>query len=252
MKTRTEEAAGRAVVIGLLFLLMATGAFASGSNEGFGFRSVSGSGTVKSEVRDVAGFTGVTVAGSGNAHLTPGAQFRVEVVTDDNILEYITTEVRNGVLVLSTKPGTSIRNMSRLEFNISLPSLQDATIQGSGNISIAGTVKGSKLSLSIQGSGSIDGAADVEELNSNISGSGNITVRGRADSEQIKVGGSGNVDTRDLAANDVNVTIAGSGDVWVQATEKLAANILGSGNLHYRGKAQPSVRAAGSGKVLSF
>lgn len=252
MKTRTRGALGLVALAALSFLFLATGVFASGSNEGFGFKSISGSGNVKNEIRDVNGFTGVTLAGSGNAYVTPGAAFRVEVVTDDNIIEYVTTDIRNGVLVLSIRPGTSIRNVSRLDFNVSMPALDSATIQGSGNISVTGTVKGSSVSFSIQGSGSIDAAVDVAELSSTIAGSGNIALKGRADSQKINVGGSGNVENRNLAADNVDVTIAGSGDVWVQAAKKLDANILGSGNVHYRGQAQPSIRTAGSGKVTTY
>lgn len=249
MKHRIGGAAGVAAIALLMF---APGAFASGKSEAFGFKSVRGSGTVRSELRDVAGFNGIVLSGSGNVHVSPGADFRVEVVADDNLLEYITTELRDGKLVLGTKPGTMIRRVSRLEFNISMPELQSATIEGSGDIDVTGTARGDRLALSIRGSGNIRTPAEVSMLTCTIAGSGDINVKGSADSQTIRVEGSGNVNNRDVSADKVEVTIAGSGDVWVNAEKSLEVDVVGSGNLHYRGNARPSIRAAGSGKVTSF
>jgi uncharacterized membrane protein len=53
-----------------------------------------------------------------------------------------------------------------------------------------------------------------------------------------------------LAANDVTVSIAGSGDATVQANKSLGVSIAGSGDVQYSGTAT-DVRSsvAGSGRV---
>ncbi len=244
--------AGVSAFCGLFFLSQATGLFASGNGERTLFNGIVGSGHVVSEVRDVNGFEGVTINGAGEVNLSPGPAFRVEVVADDNVLPYLTTDVRGGVLILSSKPGISIRNTNKIKFNISIPKLSSATIKGSGSIFINGTARGEKLAVSIEGSGSIKGSCDVATLKTAIMGSGGVNIQGRANSEEIRVGGSGAVDNREVSADDVTVSIAGSGDVWVTAQKSLDVSITGSGNLHYAGTVRPSVKSAGSGKVMAF
>ncbi|WP_455382619.1 head GIN domain-containing protein [Salinispira pacifica] len=252
MKERIVAGNAAAVLLCLLFLLSSGESYASGNSESGLFSGISGSGTVGTEVRELSGFTGVTIAGSGQSHITPGSSFRVEVTADQNLLRYVTTEVRNGVLVLGMKPGITVRRITRLEYRISMPTLAAATIKGSGSISLDSRAEGDRLALSIEGSGSITADVDVKTLVATISGSGDITVNGKATGQQIKVAGSGSVDNRGVSSKTVDVNIGGSGDVWVTCEEKLDANIAGSGNLYYRGGAQPSIRSAGSGRVLTF
>ena len=61
--------------------------------------------------------------------------------------------------------------------------------------------------------------------------------------------GSGDVRTEALKADDVSVSIAGSGDASVHADKTLSVSIAGSGDVSYRGEAQVKSSIAGSGSV---
>jgi putative autotransporter adhesin-like protein len=67
-------------------------------NVSFNFGKVSGSGNVITETRDVRDFSSIDVSGIFKVEATAQKDFRVEVQTDDNLLPFITTEVRDGVL----------------------------------------------------------------------------------------------------------------------------------------------------------
>ncbi len=88
----------------------------------------------------MAAFTGIEVAGSGLVRFTVGAERQVTVETDANILPYIRTEVRGGVLVLSVEPGVSI-NPTRLVFRITAPDLRSVAIAGSGDVRLESPIK---------------------------------------------------------------------------------------------------------------
>ncbi len=211
-----------------------------------------GSGRSTTETRNISGFTKIVVAGSGDAVVTPGTRYHVSVIADDNLLPYITTDVEGGTLVLGKKPNMSYRTSSRIRYEISLPELVGVQISGSGNCVINATAKSSRFDASISGSGSVRGPVNVGALTVGISGSGNINLSGRTDREDVRVSGSGTVDCRSLRANSANVSIGGSGDVWLVAHQSLDGTISGSGTLHYSGQARPNVRASGSGGIRSF
>ena len=66
----------------------------------------------------------------------------------------------------------------------------------------------------------------------------------------IDINGSGNINTRDVDADDVYTDISGSGDISVTALNMLDARISGSGDIDYWGN-PPTVKldVSGSGRV---
>ena len=71
-----------------------------------GDSKVKGSGVAASEMRSVASFDTIDATGVGKLKLRIGDTESLKVVADDNILPLIKTEVKDGVLTLSTKGAT--------------------------------------------------------------------------------------------------------------------------------------------------
>ena len=62
--------------------------------------------------------------------------------------------------------------------------------------------------------------------------------------------GSGDLRLFDLRAREVHVSIAGSGDAKVNASERLDATVAGSGDVRYRGNPKEVAQSVnGSGSV---
>jgi hypothetical protein len=234
------------VIVVLAFALSACSALAFGT-----WDIVRGNGTVRLESRDVASFNGITNQGSGLVRFSQGPTRQVTVESDTNILPYLETEVRNGVLVLRTRPGISI-NPTRLVFRITAPELQTIGIQGSGDFSMETPLDADRLEIEIEGSGSVGGEIDVDTLAASIDGSGGISLRGVARLAEFGINGSGNIEAGNLSSVDARVVIRGSGDVTLEATGTLAVEISGSGDVRYRGGATVTVRDSGSGTVRGY
>jgi hypothetical protein len=65
--------------------------------------------------------------------------------------------------------------------------------------------------------------------------SGTIELHGTARAVDVVLAGSGSAWLSDLVARDATVTLAGSGDVHVHATDTLRVTITGSGSVRYSG-----------------
>ncbi|MDE6152418.1 MAG: DUF2807 domain-containing protein, partial [Prevotella sp.] len=61
------------------------------------------------ETRNVGNFNAVTVIGNYNIVYTQGKTYKVEVEAPSNIMERITTEVKKGILTISTKKIAGVR-----------------------------------------------------------------------------------------------------------------------------------------------
>jgi hypothetical protein len=99
----------------------------------------------------------------------------------------------------------------RLRITVTAPAVKTFAVNGSADLTIEG----------------YDQAQIVVE----VAGSGNITARGAATDVDLSIAGSGDVDLSDLKASSAKVAIAGSGDATLNPTASAEVAIAGSGDV---------------------
>lgn len=218
------------------------------------WETITGSGNVKKETREVSGFNGVSLSGNMNVQLTYGTSNTITVEGDDNLLPYIETKVEDGVLQVRTKNKTGLKTKNKLMVYVSLTKLTELKVSGSGNITGNGEfTNDGKTNVSVSGSGNINvGINSFNETTIAISGSGNVTLKGKSTNNiDATISGSGNIDCSDVACNDVFAHVSGSGNIKVFANKSIDARVSGSGNIYYKGSATNiNLKSSGSGKII--
>ena len=189
-----------------------------------------GSGTVRSESRDVHGFSSVQLAGSGDAVIQQTGSESLTIEAEENLLPLLTSEVSGGVLTLGTKPGASINPTRPITYRVTMKDLRGLSVSGSGGAT-ATEVKADALGVE-------------------VSGSGAITVTGTADSQQVRVTGSGDYRGAQLPSRIATVLVSGSGNAEVNVRDTLDAQVSGSGTVRYTGNPQVNKSVSGSGEVI--
>ena len=193
-----------------------------------GDSKVKGSGVAVSETRAVASFDAIEATGIGKLKLRIGDSEAVKVLADDNILPLIKTEVKNGVLTLSTK-GASL---SKTDIVFEVTARRIKRLENSGTVSI-------------EASGFNGGELSVE-----TSGVGSIKLNGRVDSLKAELSGVGSLEADALAADRVDTHLSGVGSANVRAEKSLRANVSGVGSLSWKGAATDvSTNVSGIGRV---
>jgi hypothetical protein len=207
------------------------------------------------ETRNLPSFNAISLAMSGNIYLTQGEPQSVSIEADKSELDQIVTEVNGSRLVVKTKPG-HWHNMGTVKIYITVPSIRDIGISGSGNVEIQNELQMDDLSLSVSGSGDIRiSNLNARSTSATISGSGSISLAGDnkdAGSLNGVITGSGNIRAEDYVVNDARITITGSGSVRVNALKSLTTEITGSGNVQYKGSPMINAHATGSGRTRSL
>jgi len=211
-----------------LFIPAAIALLVSGCNVVFNSPIVNGSGKAATDTRSVSGFSSVEMSGSGELKIEQTGTESLAISADDNILEYVTSNVRGGQLILGMKNGS---------FSTSTPVVYKLTVKNLNGIALSG-------------SGSISGKAlATDSMKIESSGSGEITTAGITDHMEVVISGSGNVHAEGFKSKDARVEIDGSGSATVAASERLDVNINGSGNVEYLGDPTVSTSKHGSGAV---
>jgi hypothetical protein len=188
-----------------------------------------GSGIAATEVRTVAPFTSVELAGSNRVSIRVGPEQRIEVHADDNLVAMVTTEVRDGALVIDDTG--DLRARSPMSVEITVPALDRVTLRGSGNLAIRDV--------------------GAEDLTVELPGSGTIQMSGTAVRLDVVLEGSGVLDLDALLAGTATVVLSGSGSIGLSVSEALDATISGSGTISYGGDPDRVTQTVtGSGAIV--
>ena len=176
-------------------------------------------------------FTELHVGGAYDVHVRARSTPDVTLYTDASLLPYIQTSITKDTLSIGTQRGTTLQPSRPPRIDIFTWALSDVTATG------AGTLDAAEIS------------GDV--FTARFDGAGRATLSGAVGRLRIVVTGTTDVDARRLAAESVDVSISGVGDVAVAARDQLTVTISGTGRVSYTGRPRDITQhITGSGEIL--
>ncbi len=234
---------------------------------------VRGSGTPGQESRNVSNVSGVELGMDGSMDITIGNRESLTIEADDNLLQYIQTNVSGGRLVVDTRPGIGIQPVRPIKYHLTVIRLDSVAISSSGDVSVP-DLKSDNFRIAVSSSGDLSmqkldcsslnvdlsssGDASLSALNAqtlsvNISSSGNVDIGGGQVTQQtIHIGSSGDYNARNLASEKANVDLSSSGDATLSVSSVLSGNLSSSGDINYIGNPQVSVNTSSSGRAIQI
>lgn len=218
----------------------------------FNGETINGNGHLTNETRHVNNTSKINVTGDMNVFVDARSP-AVKVEGDENIIQYIETEVNGGWLEIKTRDHININSSNPVKVYVTATDISDLKVNGSGNITCNSKFSsGNNMSFSITGSGNITADVNTPAVDAGITGSGNMYIKGESRNVDINITGSGNYDSPNLKAENAEVKISGSGDANLFADINLKATIAGSGDIKYRGNTAVEKHIAGSGSVINL
>lgn len=203
--------------------------------------------------RNVGSFNGVNLGVPAELVIKQGSSSSVVIEASDDALDRIETEVRGGVLQIKQNndwnwwKGWSSK---KVKIYITNPVFNHVSVSGSGNIRGENTLESKDMYVAVSGSGKLTLDIKAVQLESKISGSGNVSLKGSARNTELMISGSGNLDAENLASENCQVRISGSGNCRVQVDNSLDSRVSGSGNVFYRGNPEKLTnKSSGSGSI---
>ena len=220
----------------------------------WGGNKVKGNGNVVTDERKTSEYDQIDVAGSLDVELFSGSEGNITVKAEENLLEYIITEVKGNRLVIKIKDGYSLSLSSRNSILITVPfkDIDQVSLAGSGDVYTRtnNIIKASSLKASLAGSGDVKLEVEAGEVKASVSGSGDVSLTGATKELTCSVAGSGDIHAFELKAKDVEASVTGSGDIKVYCDGVLIAKVTGSGDIKYKGNpTKEESKTVGSGSV---
>lgn len=189
---------------------------------------VKGSGIAKTETRSLGSFNALDVEYAGAIAVRSQEQQSLEISGDDNIIPFITTEVKNGTLYVRATKGYSPEQ--KLQIRVSTPNVKRFVFDGVGEANLS-NIKNDRLEIVLTGVGSFSASGETKEAD-------------------ITVSGVGSLDAKNLRAVNAKVNSSAVGNADLYVTGQLDVNASGVGEVNYYGNPKiVNKQAEGIGKI---
>ncbi len=230
--------------------------------------AIKGNGKIANVQKDLPQFNKLFVSGSYAINVIPGNTSKLMMESDDNILNKIKIEVKEGELKIMADRSTRLLPSSSVKITIITPELLDVHLAGDIDLS-ALTLNSTQLKVNTAGHNNVilkgqinkmhlglSGASNInlkeiinESIEINSAGASDIQISGFTDSLNINNDGTIYVKAKNLAAKNVSVAGAGSTNVDVHAINQIMLNTVGKASIHYSGNPKVINHFAGSMKL---
>jgi hypothetical protein len=213
---------------------------------------IRGSGKIVTETRDVHDFQAISITYPAEVVVEQGTSESVKVEADDNFLPQLTTEVRDGTLVIKNNENDwskRVDSTKSVKITITVKDLNKINFSSAGSLLVDG-LKTDDLQMVLSGAGEVTfKEMEVHNFVVTLSGAGNIKTDGAADDLTLTISGFGGFEGKNLKSLTADVRISGAGNATVNVQEDLKAHVSGAGSIDYYGSPTVAKTVTGAGSV---
>jgi hypothetical protein len=211
---------------------------------------VTGNGNVEKEERKAPVFTGVSTSSAIDVYLSQGNNPRIVVEADENLLEYIVTEVKDDVLRVHPD-NVNIRRAERMRVYVTMKDVEFISTSSAGDVIGETPVKTESLKISASSSGDVKLEVYAKELKLKTSSAGDIILKGTADYVEASTSSAGDIKAYDLEVKEADLSASSAGDIQITVTERLKARASSAGDIYYYGNPEyVDAKSSSAGDVV--
>jgi hypothetical protein len=197
-------------------------------------RTVTGNGKVVKKERTASYFDGVRVSTGIDVLLSQGDKESITVEADENLHEYILTEIRDNVLHVYTD-NINIRDAEMKRVHVTVKNIKSLKTSSAGDIIGVTALKGEDVEIGASSAGDIDVDLTAGSVEINISSSGNVKIVGGAETMNADLSSAGDLEAYDFKVKKADVNVSSAGDAQINVTETLVARASSAGDINYMG-----------------
>ena len=215
------------------------------------YTQVSGSGQVVSEEREIADVSGVTLATPGELTITLGDQEALRIEAEGNLLPYIQSEVKDGMLTIEVRKKVNFQPTKPIRYSLTLKEL-DSIFNTSLGIISAPPLRADNFWIQVNSSGDVNLAGlEAGTLEVVLTSLGDLTIGGgQVDTQKVNINSSGSYQAGDLRSQAARVEINSLGNATIWVTRLLDAHLTSSGSLSYYGEPKVTSEKNSLGKLV--
>lgn len=210
---------------------------------------LAGNGLLMTQFRLLPNYNGLVLHAKMDVVLTNDID-SLELEAEENLLEYITTNVNDGQLHIHWKEGSWVRPTLPIKIKAPIRSISSIVLNDDGFITSLDTLRGDTLILKNNDDADLTLSLEVKHLSVTITDNGDVELEGSANQLEANIHSSGDLDAPGLVVQNATIHNQSRGGAKLQIENQLHAELNGSGHIKFKGSATVDATANGKGRVV--
>ncbi len=210
-----------------------------------------GNGNVVTETREVNdAFTIIKATEGLDVYVTQDNKTSIRIEADENIIDLIKTDIKNGVLKVHTEE--RIGRAKSKKVYISLPEITSLQSNSGADLYSTAVIKADRIELDSSSGADIKVEIEANEIECDASSGADIVVSGSADILYADASSGSDIKASRLIVVKCIADASSGADIRVNATEELTANASSGGDVRYSGDPIVKKHKSSAGSVSKY
>ncbi|WP_167964823.1 head GIN domain-containing protein [Saonia flava] len=209
-----------------------------------------GNGVVAEDTREVSEeFTEVWASEGLDVYVTQADDFSIEIEADENIIDLIGTDIKNGKLRIH-----AIENIGRAtkKVYVSMPEITSLSSSSGADLIATNIIRADNLSLSSSSGADLKLEVVADEISADASSGADIRLAGETNMLYADASSGSDIKANDLVSKTCNADASSGADITVNVTESLVADASSGADIKYSGDANVQAKKSASGSVHKY
>ena len=233
------------IIVTLIALLFSSCKYSNDSDI-FG-KSITGSGNVTTENRKIQGdFKSVEVSNAIELIIEQSDKIEITVEADDNLQKSITTEVENGMLII-TSDYSSFINIKSKKVTVKMPIIDGLQASSASSIQSINTLKGGNIQVKGSSASTINLSLEFDTIYCKSSSGSSVNIDGKALKFETKSSSGSKINAKYLLVNDVIAQASSGSSIRIHPIVSLNAKASSGSSISYNAIPKTIEKNASSG-----
>ena len=209
-----------------------------------------GNGEVVKDKRAVeSDFTVVSASEGIDVYVTQGSDFEITVEADENVIDLIGTDIREGKLKVH-----AIQNIGRAtkKVYVTLPEVDGLYASSGADLVSQGVIESSKIKLSASSGSDLNVELEADEVDADTSSGADIRVAGSANLLYADASSGSDIRAKNFLVKECHASASSGADISVNVSEQLTADASSGADISYTGEADVKKKKSVSGSVHKY
>lgn len=209
-----------------------------------------GNGEVVEETRTVKeDFTVVSASEGLDVFVTQGNDYEIRVEADENIIDLIGTDIREGRLKIH-----AIENIGRAtkKVYVTLPEVTGLKSSSGADLMVQNVLESNRIDLDASSGADLHVELNAKEITAEASSGADIKISGQSDYLRAEASSGADIRARDLQTKKCNADASSGSDISVNVSESLIADASSGADITYSGEANVEQKKSASGSVRKY
>ena len=210
-----------------------------------------GNGIVEEDHRAVnSDFTSISASEGLDVYVTQGNDFEIVVEADENVIDLIGTDIKNGTLRIH-----AIENIGRAtkKVYVTLPIITNLVTSSGADMITKNAISAQNIDLSASSGSSLQiKNLKAEKVTADSSSGADIKVEGETESLYSNASSGSGIKAEHLTTAKCEASASSGAGITVNVSESLIAKASSGGNIRYTGNAEVEHKKSSSGSVSAL